>query len=660
MSNLPPMMPPQMPLPGMGGAVDLSAMMQGQNGNGMQPQAQNKADSLKPEEKVKLLADLDKMFNMCRTARVQFERQWYMNMAFFFGRQYVTWLPGAAGALTRLYEPAAPKWRVRLVINKIRPAVRFELSKLTKEKPQMYVIPASTEDSDVAAARAGEHIAEYEMRELNYDRIIRRGAFWALLCGSSFIKTYYDEDQIDPSGVQGKICVDPVNPFHVLAPLMQEEEIEHQPFIIHAMTKPKDWISWRFDKEVTPDSTVGTGILEQQFLTALGVNNNVDKNEQVYVKEAWVKPCKKYPDGALISWAGQQLLTVYDQWPYEVAEYPFAKIDHIPTGRFYAESTITDLIPLQRELNRTRSQIVEAKNRMAKPQLLAAKGSVDVNKITSEPGLVILYTPGFNPPTPLPLTSLPNYIAEELQRLQADFDEQTAAYEITKGRTPPGVEAASAIAYLQEENDSKFASSVASLEEATEKVGQQVLGYVNQYWDVSRQINVLGPNNTYEAHEYSKTTIKGNTNLRVEAGSAAPRSRAAKQAFITEIGKLGWITPDKALRYMDMVETGKLYEEAQIDARQVQRENAKMTETGQAIPINEWDNDQEHDYHHTNYMKTQEFETLDPQIQAAHVQHLQLHRQRMQSQMAVVNQPPANMPAPGAQQQAPQQQGSGQ
>src|SRR6185436_16338240 len=125
----------------------------------------------------------------------------------------------------------------------------------------------------------------------------------------------------------------------------------------------------------------------------------------------------------------------------------------------------------QRELNRTRSQIVEAKNKMAKPQLLAPKGSIDVNKITSEPGLVILYTPGFNPPTPLPLTSLPAYIAEELQRIQQDFDEQTAATEVTRGGTPPGVEAASAIAYLQEENDSRFAHTVASIEEATEKIG---------------------------------------------------------------------------------------------------------------------------------------------------------------------------------------------
>lgn len=614
------------------------------------PAAENKVDLMSEEDKVKLLGKLDFMYNSCRSARIPFERQWYMNLAFFFGKQYVVWAPGAAGSITRMYEPPAPKWRVRLIINKVRPNIRFELTKVTKEQPQMYVIPASTEEADVSAARAAEQIVEYELREIGFNKIIRRSAFWALICGSSFIKTYYDEDQRDPSGAPGRICVEPVNTFQIFAPLLQEEEIENQPYIIHAMTKPKEWADWRFQRNMNSDSTMGSGILEQQFLNAMGITAG-KSTSQVYIKEAWIRPCRDFPNGGLASWAGSSLITVYDQWPYENQEFPFAKIDHIPTGRFYAESTITDVIPLQRELNRTRSQIVEAKNRMAKPQLIAAKGSVDVNKITSEPGLVILYTPGFNPPTPLPLSAIPGYVTEELIRLQQDIDEQTAAYEITRGKTPPGVEAASAIAYLQEANDTKFASTVSSLEEATEKVGRQLLGYVSQYWDMPRKINVLGKNSIYEAYEYSKVDTRGNTDLHVEAGSAAPRSRAAKQAFITEIGKLGWITPEKALQYLDLVETGKLYEESQVDARQVQRENTKMSATGQPVPINEWDDDQKHEWYHTQYMKTQEFENLDPSIQQAVVQHLQLHRQRMQAnaQQAAMQQQQGMPPQPQSQ-----------
>jgi hypothetical protein len=613
----------------------------------LKPQDQNKANSLSPEDKTKILSKLDKMFNAARNARIPFERQWYMNMAFYFGRQYVVWAPGSQGTLTRLYEPNAPQWRVRLVINKIRPSVRFELTKMCKEQPTMFVIPGSTADEDIAAARAAEQIVEYELRELDYNRIVRRTVFWMLICGSAFMKTYYDDEQKDPSGVPGRIIVEPVNPFHVFVPLVQEDEIENQPYVIHAMLKPKEWADWRFGKNLNASSSSGTGVLEQQFLTALGVNSRMS-SQQVYIKEAWIKPCKDYPDGALASWCDGELLSLYDTWPYDNLDFPFAKLDHLPTGRFYGESTITDMIPLQRELNRTRSQIVEAKNRMAKPQLVAPKGSIDVNKITSEPGLVILYTPGFNPPQPIPLSPLPAYVEDELQRIQQDIQEQSASYDI-----PRGVISASAIAYIQEAHDTRFASAISSIEEATEKVGQQILGYVAQYWDVERKINVTGDNNIYEAYAYSKASIRDNTDLRVEAGSAQPRSLAAKQAFITEIGKLGWISPEKALRYMDMAETGKMYEESQIDARQVQRENAKMSSTGQTLPINEWDNDQEHEANHANYMKTQEFEKLDPQVQQALVEHLQLHRSRMQTNMQQAQMAQGQMPP-----QAPQEMGA--
>ena len=70
-----------------------------------------------------------------------------------------------------------------------------------------------------------------------------------------------------------------------------------------------------------------------------------------------------------------------------------------------------------------------------------------------------------------------------------------------------------------------------------------------------------------------------------------------------ELAKMGALPFDKMLRYMDMAETGKLYEEMQLDARQAQRENQQLTNlqqqtdpmTMQVIPpvgpaVNTYDN----------------------------------------------------------------------
>lgn len=591
-------------------------------------QGNNRRAILGPREDRETVESVEGMFEQARKNRLQFERQWYTNMAFYFGKQNVQWAPGVAGNSARLWEPPAPSWRVRLISNKIRPITRAELAKITKERPQAFVIPATSDDDDLAAARAAEAIYEHLWRTLNGNRIIRRTMFWTLLCGTSFIKDWYDPEKTDPGGatekVTGMVQMEPVTPFHLYVPDPQEEEIENQPYVVHALSKDPEWVSARFGKNVQADSGAGAGLLEQKFLSALGIQNS--PKTHVAVKEIWIKPNRKHPKGAVIIWAGDTLLHKADEWPYAHGEYPFTKFDHIPTGRFYADSTIPDLIPLQKEYNRTRSQLVEAKNRMAKPQLVAPRGSVDPNKITSEPGLIVFYTPGFAPPEPIPLVNIPSYAVQELDRCQRDMDDISSQHEITRGSTPPGVTAATAISYLQEQDDSKLANTVASVEEGVERIGQHFLSHVQSFWTAQRKIKVVGDDGQFETFMFSRSDIRDNTDLKIEAGSATPRSRAAKQAFITELGKMGWIPPDRALRYLDMAETGRLYEEMQIDARQAQRENLKM-KMGVPQAVNSWDNHETHIIEHDNYRKKQAFENLPDELKLLFETHVMQHRQ---------------------------------
>lgn len=599
-----------------------------------------------------LVAWGEKIFSHAKRMREPFERQWYTNLAFYFGRHYVTWMNTSNQSIARLYEPTAPSWRVRLVSNKCRPLIRNEVSKLTKEEPQSYVRPRGSDDQDLQEARAAEMISKYEMDELHYNRILRRAVFWMALTGTGFIKDSYNPDGTDPSGVSGVVVLEPVNSFHIYVLEQQEEDIELQPLMIHAMAKTREWIKEQFGVNVTPDTNVSASLLEQRFLNAVGVSQQTP-DQYVMVKEMWIKPCSKYPDGGLLTYANGQFLQEVKGYPYTHGQFPFSKLDHIQTGRFWADSTLVDIIPLQREYNRTRSQIIEAKNRMSKPQLVAVRGSIDARKITSEPGLIIQYQPGFQKPEPLPLQSLPTYVIQEIDRIQKDIDDISGQYEIAKGRTPPGVTAASAIAYLQEENDSKLSSTSSSIEEATEKVGRHILYHVGENWDEPRLVRILGVNQTYEVQQFTKDAIGGNQDFCVEAGSSAPRSRAARQAMLVELGTRGWISPPQVLKYMHLVETDRMYDETLADDRQVQRENDKMMEvqpqlslvpdptTGmmmpqqmppEPMPINEWDNDIAHITVHESYMKTQQFELAAPEVKQVLIEHLMAHKQRYQTQ----------------------------
>lgn len=609
-----------------------------------------------------LLRYADECFGIAKNNRLQFEKQWYLNIAFYFGKQYLQWL--ASTTLSKLVEPPAPSHRVRLVSNQVRRYVRKEISKATQEAPTGFVIPASGDDTDLLAARAGDAIIEHINREIKLKREIKRAAFFTSVCGTSFIKDWYEKVDPDKDTIGDMPHIERVTPFHLFVPDVTQEEIESQPYVIHAMSKDADWVKRTYGKEVAATGRYTTGNYEEKFLQAMGVTENQQK-QLVYVKEMWIKPGGKYKDGALIVWANDTILFFEDAYPYSHGEYPFSKIEHIPTGRFYAESMVTDLIPLQKEYNRTRSQIIEAKNRMAKPQLLAVRGSIEVDKVTSAPGQIIEVQPGYQLPTPLPLQNLPNYVLEELDRNRADMDDISSQHEVSRGGAPAGVEAATAISYLQEQDDSVLSSFVASLEDAVEKIGRHCLFHVSQNWDTERQIQVIGMSRQMEAFEFSKANLNGNTDYTVQSGSATPRSQAAKQAFIMELLDRGAIPPQLALKYLEMAETGRLYEEMQIDQRHSQRENLKMSmgqglpeipeipeemlaqfqimgqeaptpellmqqamqnPEWQGFPAHTWDNHVAHLVEHDNWRKRQEYENSPEEIKALFEKHVQTHK----------------------------------
>lgn len=615
-------------------------------------------------------------FERCKQARSSTEKQWYLNLAFYFGKQNV--IPRQSQSIitsttSNLYTPPAPYYRVRPVINRIRPTVRTELAKLTSQKPNAYVIPASSDDHDLFAAQAGEQIWDSTYRKHHFHKTLRKALFWTLTCGSGYIKSYWDPEKIDveSDGQTGDFCFQAETPFHIFVPDLREEDLEAQPYVIHAQLKSMDWI-----KNYYPNLDLGTSaraaedLLDDSWLNLVGSNSN--DQYKLLVLECWIKPGRvaMFPDGAVFTVVGDQLAQGGMGWPYQHGKYPFAKIDHIPGGKFYSDSSIVDLIPLQREYNRTRGQIIEAKNRMAKPQLAAEKGSLDPSKITSEPGQVILYTPGFQPPQPIPLQSLPSYVLQELDRILLDWSDIAGIHEVSQGQAPPGVTAATAISYLQEQDETKLSHTVSSIEDAVEKIAQMTLSYVGQFWDATRIVKVAGADGAFDAMSFKGSDLRGNSDIMVEAGSALPTSRAAKQAMIMDFMKMGFITPEEGLGVLELGGINKIYDKLQIDKKQAQRENLKMSKVTQElidmhnseqlqmlteqegygldpnglpvddngvpvppelfVPVNTYDNHAVHVMVHNDFRKSQSFENVTPEIKQLFDQHVNAHLASLQ------------------------------
>lgn len=650
-------------------------------------------------EKVReeLSAKAIQLFQRAQSDRWRQERQWYLNMAFYSGHQYVKFrhaqTPG--GTNFDMYVPPAPYYRVRPVINHIRKVVRKEISRLTKQKPNAYVIPASTEDRDVFAAQAGEQIWNALWRQKNLNRILRQAVFWQAVCGNGFIKQWWDWTAYDKFNQQyGDIAITPETPFHVFVPDLKAENLEDQPWLIHAQVRPKEWVKRNLGVEADSHRF---DIIDESLLNIMGINQQGEhRRDTTIVLEVWCKPGSLdiMPEGGVFTVANSQVVQGFENWPFSHERYPFSKLDGVPSGKFYNTSIVEDVIPLQRELNRSRGQIVENKNKMAKLQLLYEEGSLDPSRITTEPGQAIPYRQGFNKPEHIVPPPLPAYVENEVNRIYTDIADLSGQHEVSEGKVPAGVTAATAISFLEEQDESLIAPHYDSLEEAIENTAFQCLSYVKDFWDMPRTIRFTGVDRTFDVQTFKGSDLRDNTDIRAEAGSSLPTSRAAKQAFIMDIMKMGFIDPQEGLEVLEIGGLNRIYERVQVDARQAQRENLKMRTVKQEdiqrhkqlwlqkqeqvqkdpttglpleppliVPVNSWDNHQVHIEYHNRYRKSQNFEMADTVTRALFEEHVKQHQDALMVSAATgipqdmqnPLQPPEGGEVPPEQQQ--QQQG---
>lgn len=593
-----------------------------------------------------IVAWVEDEFQKARLARQPFERQWFTNMAFYFGRQWVTWGQSGSFQYARMIEPPAPSWRVRLTINKVRQYVIREISRLNSSRPRGFVLPRTTDSQDAAIATAAEDLHDYlaDIVDLELQQLI--ADLWCCFTGNGYLKVYWSDEFDFKTEANGKVCVEPRSPWHIFVPFMDEPLIDNQPWVMDVAVKPADWVAQTFGVVLQEENTNSGDVLEERMFNAMQINEKSSVTQGVLVKEVWIKPCPTYPAGAYVRVAQNRVLVeqpkeeyddqgnqlpmekpgLWQPWPYVHMQYPYVQRIHTLSNRFYGTTFVDDLISLQRQYNRSRSQVIENVNKVARPIWVVQRGSVDTRTLTTEPGAIVQHIAGSAPPRQEQPAQIPQYVFLNIDQTKEEMDGVASQHEVTQGSVPPNVEAATAISFLQEKDDASLFSAVHFKERAYQKIGQQMLSLVGQYWDSERMVRVVGRNRNYESFLFKGSDLKGNTDYRITPGSGTPQSRAARKAELMELIKMGIIPPHKGLAYLDMPELGKLYEEMQIDAKQAQRENVKM-----ANGIDGYiDLNQDHMIHideHDDFTKRQEWETLDDNAKLLFRTHTYRHLQ---------------------------------
>lgn len=572
-----------------------------------------------------------------------FEREWYRNILFYLGQQWI------------VYEEAYRRWRMRNmpswvplpVTNRLASTANVIRSSVAQINPAFNAMPTQENERSVLSANAADKYLDVIIQESGFRGAKRRLASWLTLTGNGFLRTEFDmspdtglatipgelcldcQAQVKPDEIpqdmacpvcgsqnlqedsttaiqvpQGRIRVTALSPFEVYVD-NNILEMEEQPGIMVIESKSIECVKQTYgdaaaDVAADNEREIGRYFMDSlSHMTGTGFSGGGgfrkgpdEKSGGVTLYHLYIKYHEDYPQGAFITMTGDQhILEAIEPYPfkYNRTGKPFFPIVHIRyddvPGRFWAKTPIDDLVSKQRQRNELESLFQTIIMRTANPVWLLPVG-VQTTPITGDPGIQVRYTSGNGlKPERLAGVEAPQSLIKFIEQVDQDFEEIANTFAVMKGKNPGSVRAASAIQMLLERGFGRYGSVFDNLEEAYETWAGQALEIWRQRAIYPRVQAVSKAAGSWQFMEFMGSDI-GEVDIRVEAGSTRPRSQAGRQMLVGQALQWGLLNPNDPEQRMKIFEEmgmTSLLSGAEADTKVVAEENEKFMTWAQQV-----------------------------------------------------------------------------
>jgi len=297
---------------------------------------------------------------------------------------------------------------------------------------------------------------------------------------------------------------------------------------------------------------VAPNIEENQAQRVAVGNTGRPRNTQV--TEQWYSqlPDETYPDGLLAVIVGGENVAYAGPLPYssfgqDKQQRPFLNYvcfpQQIVPGSAYAKTVADDLAIQQSKRNRWESIIEACGMRMGAPVWLKPNGA-NVTNLTGDPGNIISYNavgPNAAKPERIPGQGIPVSFMQRIDKIDHEFEELAATFDVVKGQRPEGVTAGIALQILQERNLSRYGPLFILWEQAWAEWAQQALEIFRMFATEPRLLKIKGRDGKWQVEKFLGADLTGRVDICAEAASATPRSSLLDKAEIEQLGAMGII-----------------------------------------------------------------------------------------------------------------------
>lgn len=507
----------------------------------MKKENTSKKNSTKEQD---ISAKVNDRFNRARDFRVTTQDE-------VWKRSYNNW----KGVLDSSLYP----WRSKLFIPWSFTVVETIIPKVFARDPKWRAISRNP-DFDGEASRVVQDLLTYQwgrlgMRTKMYDFIKD-----SLMFGKGFAKVSWNFQTKTKTYMEPMVGKDDEITFKET----KKSNIEHD--------DPKVEIIDPYDLYVDPDATCldeAGYVIHRKTVPLKEIKDNpnyknVDKIKSANYADQYMDKLARYNESVPQKDKHKDLVEILEYWeedrlvvianrsvvlrdtpnPYHHKKIPFVDLDdYRDPHKFYGQSELSVIDPLQREINAIRNQRRDYDNLALNPVIRMVPGTLrNPNSAVMAPGNVWMVSD---------LNSMDVFQLPQLQGTARDIEQQTAQDikmsvaidEIGIGLLPdnPQRRSATEVVTAQSMAGKRFAIKIALLEEAVKKIGELVFAMNQQFLDEERMINIVGERGAREWVKLSPEDIRGEYFIDIETGSMLPRDEIAARQEAIQL--LQYITP---------------------------------------------------------------------------------------------------------------------
>lgn len=485
---------------------------------------------------------------------------------------------------------AKPGHRIRNSYNFIRPIVAAKVSRATQRIPGYEVIPSTTDPKDVDAARLAGKVALYGYEQWNVRDAMTRAIYNAIGGGGDgFVMPYFDPNvgpyttRVDETGVP----VGAVGRGEIKLKVLSGNEVTWEPGVDFRESR------WWLVEQARPVADV-MGVpgffgkkLEPDANTSDLKADAPSNNRMVLVSEYYERPSREFPLGRRIVMAAGRVIVDYrlvdPQATSQFEPYPLVTgtgepVDEPILHRVAWNPDLSggrdlgltwQLVDAQRTIQDIWNKLLEWKNRVLVPRLLAPTGS-NLKPVGDEPGSIHYYDPspnGDKPEWEQTPTGFAGPLFDMLGKMQADMREIGYDSDVQASANV----AARTVNAVLEQDQAKWSAFLAHVASVHASVMRHCLQLVATHYSEERKFAIRGDFGAETISSFTGADLYGQIDVRVSAGSLEYLTRDQNTQRVFAYADKGWISPQQAMMAIDSGSSEGLSQSAELDVAKIDR-----------------------------------------------------------------------------------------